>query len=165
MNKHLNLDLFVEDRAHEALLEPLLLRVAREEGIHVVPQVRTSRGGHARAIREFKAYQHLVEKRVFGRGMPDLLVVAIDGNCETFTQKKTEIARAATEDFRHMLVAACPDPHIERWFLADPDSFHEVVGYRPAVGSAQCERDDYMIESVSKGRDGSMQLESWRVSG
>ena len=27
--------------------------------------------------------------------------------------------------------------------MADPDSFHEVVGFRPVVGSAKCERDYY----------------------
>ena len=37
-------------------------------------------------------------------------------------------------DFYGLLVAACPDPHIERWFLADPPSFHEVVGHWPVVG-------------------------------
>ncbi len=40
-------------------------------------------------------------------------------------------------------VAASPDPHIERWFLADLESFHKVVGTRPTVAKRKCDRIYY----------------------
>ena len=154
MERRPNVDIFVEDRAHEELLKPLLVRVCREEGFDVSLQVRTGRGGHARALNEFNIYQAVIEKGVLGWKAPDLLVVAIDGNCTTFSRMKSRIADSAWGEFRHMLVSACPDPHVERWFLADPDSFHTVVGYRPDVGPAKCERNHYkriLRDSVARG--------------
>lgn len=136
-------DLFVEDRAHEALLKPLIVRIAREEGIEVAVHVRSARGGHGRAIAEFKAYQQVVEKGIFGDVLPDLLVVGIDGNCSTFTKKREEIEAATDAKFQDRLIAACPDPHIERWYLADPESFKTVVGVLPVVGGNKCARDYY----------------------
>jgi hypothetical protein len=38
---------------------------------------------------------------------------------------------------------ACPDPHIERWYLADPESFKDVVGHRPTIARKKCARDYY----------------------
>lgn len=42
-----------------------------------------------------------------------------------------------------MLVTACPDPHIERWYLADPQSFQTVVGTHPGGSRRKCARDPY----------------------
>lgn len=51
---------------------------------------------------------------------------------------------AAAEPFvQDRLVAACPDPHVERWYLADPQSFERVVGKRPDIGTRKCVRDHY----------------------
>jgi hypothetical protein len=52
------------------------------------------------------------------------------------------------------VVAACPDPHVERWYLDDPDSFHKVVGYHPIVGREKCIRDHYkklLADAVRQG--------------
>ena len=138
----MKIDLFVEDRAHEALLLPLVRRIASEEGVEVDLRVRSARGGHGRAISEFRTYQQLLEN---GRILdaPALIVVGIDGNCTTFAKKRVEIEEATRSTFQDRTVAACPDPHIERWFLADPDSFHQVVGHRPVVGKKKCARDHY----------------------
>jgi len=46
--------------------------------------VRSARGGHPRAVAELKLYQKSVLKRIGGETLPDLLVVAIDGNCSSF---------------------------------------------------------------------------------
>jgi hypothetical protein len=40
-------------------------------------------------------------------------------------------------------VIACPDPHIERWFIADPPSFREAIGNQPKPGKKKCDRDRY----------------------
>ncbi len=135
-------DVFVEDRAHESFLVPLVQRIAHEESVAVVTRVRSARGGHARAIEELKLYQRLVAAGAASTP-PDLLIVGIDGNCTTFAKKTLEIHAAVKAPFADRLVVACPDPHIERWFLADPDSFASTVGLRPAVIKRKCERDIY----------------------
>lgn len=143
MSNPVNIDLFVEDRAHEEFLKPLLARVAQEEGAELAVRVRSARGGHARAIEEFRLYQTLVEKGAANAAYPELLIVGIDGNCTTFARKRAEIQGAAKAAFLDGLVVACPDPHVERWYLADPDSFQSVVGQRPTVGKKKCARDYY----------------------
>lgn len=154
MGRRVHVEIFAEDRAHEELLKPLLVRVCREEGFAVSLQVRTGRGGHAKAVNEFETYQKIAEMGRPAWKAPDLLIVAIDGNCTTFGRMKSRIAGSTRSAFRHMLVSACPDPHVERWFLADPDSFCDVVGYRPDVGPDKCERNHYkriLRESVARG--------------
>ena len=104
--------------------------------------MRSARGGHGRAISEYELYQVLLEKgRIYQN--PDLIVVAIDGNCSTFKRKRDEIQNATQDLFKDRLVTACPDPHIEKWYLADPASFHQVVGTLPKVGKRKCQRDYY----------------------
>ena len=141
MSDALAVDLFVEDRAHEQFLIPLLHRIAKEESVAVTVRVRAARGGHARTIHEFELYQRLVEKGA--TDTPDLVIVGIDGNCTTSAKKKLEIANATIPSLATKVIAACPDPHVERWYLADPDSFKLVVGHQPRVSRKKCVRDYY----------------------
>ena len=143
MSSPVTVDIFVEDRAHEAFLVPMLRRIAQEEKVVVTPRVRSGRGGHGRAVTELKLYQNLVQKGAAGTTNPDLLIAGIDGNCSTFTTAKKAIEGATHEPFSNRLVVACPDPHVERWYLADPESFKEVVGHRPTVAKKKCARDYY----------------------
>lgn len=142
MSNPIAVDIFVEDRAHEEILVPLLKRIAGEEQIIVTERVRSARGGHGRAIAEVKLYQNLVTKGVAGT-IPDVLIVGIDGNCSTFTAARQAIRNAITTPFADRLVVACPDPHVERWYLADPESFEAIVGHRPSLGKKKCVRDHY----------------------
>lgn len=137
------IDLFVEDRAHEEFLKPLIARVARDEHIFITIRIRSARGGHGRAIEEYKLYQDLLVKGALIDPHPNLMIVAIDGNCSTFVKKREEIWKATLQDFRDLVVIACPDPHVERWYLADPNSFHSVIGYRPSVGEKKCSHNHY----------------------
>jgi hypothetical protein len=73
----------------------------------------------------------------------ELVVVGIDGNCTAFNKKRAEIRNATRPSFANRVIAACPDPHVERWYLADPDSFQRVVGSRPRLGRTKCARDHY----------------------
>ena len=143
MSNQVVVDLFAKDRAHEELLKPLLTRIAREDHIEVRARVRSARGGHARAIAEFKLYQRVVVQSTLSNTPANLVVVAIDGNCSTFANARRRIQDAAEPTLRDRLVVACPDPHIERWYVADPQSFETVVGHRPSVGSKKCVRDHY----------------------
>ncbi|MBI2833273.1 MAG: hypothetical protein HYX76_02470 [Acidobacteria bacterium] len=143
MSSPLTVDVFVEDHAHEAFLVPMLERIAREENLVASPRVRSARGGHSRAIAELKLYQQVVERGTPGLALPDLLLAGIDGNCSTFAKAKKTIQGATHAPFSHRLVVASPDPHVERWYLADPDSFRAVVGRGPSIGRKKCERDYY----------------------
>jgi hypothetical protein len=143
MNSLLVVDLFVEDRAHEEFLKPLIARIAAEERVQFSSRPRSARGGAGRALEEFELYQDVLEKGGLGDKPPDLLVVGIDGNCATFAEKREQIRKATRPLFSDRLVAACPDPHIERWYLADPESFSSVVGSRPKIGRRKCVRDHY----------------------
>ena len=143
MSSPVTVDIFVEDRAHEAFLVPMLRRIAQEEKVVVTPRVRSGRGGHGRAVTELKLYQDLVQKGAAGTTNPDVLIAGIDGNCSTFTRAKKAIVAAIHAPFSDRLVVACPDPHVERWYLADPESFKDVVGDRPTIAKRKCARDYY----------------------
>jgi hypothetical protein len=136
-------DLFVEDRAHEELLRPLLIRLGRENQKEIRLRVRSARGGHGRALAELCLYQQSVLKGVGGMTVPDFLVVAIDGNCSAFNEARNIIQAKLEDPFRDRTVHACPDPHIERWYLADLEAFHQVVGITPIVGKQKCQREVY----------------------
>ena len=154
MSEPLVVDLFVEDRAHEVFVGALTNRIAREEQVALTLQARSARGGHPRALREFGAYQTLIEKGALAHRAPDVVVVVIDGNCATARKKREEIRNATRPGLLDRLVAGCPNPHVERWFLADPDSFHEVVGHRPVVGRDKCERGHYkrlLTDAIREG--------------
>ena len=152
MSKPATIDLFVEDRGHELLISALARRIAREENKPVELRPRSSVGGHGRAVTEFKTHQMLVDKGALSA--PDLFIVAIDANCQSYSGKKTEIQSASLERFRGSLVLACPDPHVERWYMADAVSFHAVVGVAPRIRKRKCERDYYKRALAKAVRDG-----------
>lgn len=143
MSNLVNVDLFVEDRAHEEFLIPMIRRLACEEGLSVAPRARSARGGHGRALKELELYQDAAEKGIAGMVVPDLLVAARDGNCMRFTRARQDILSAIRPPFAGRAVVACPDPHVERWYLADPESFHAIVGKQPKLARKKCERDYY----------------------
>jgi hypothetical protein len=143
MNKGIRVDLFVEDRAHEEFLLAMLDRIAVEEGKKINVNVRSARGGHGQVLTEFSLYQKSVLKGLAGMNIPDLLVVAIDANCKSFNNAKKEIEAEIQVSYKDRTILACPDPYIERWYLADPDSLMKVIGIRPKVGRKKCQRDYY----------------------
>lgn len=85
--------------------------------------------------------------------IPDLLVVAIDANCESYTAARKKVQDALVDEFRDRTVAACPDPHVERWYLADLEAFHAVVGITPKVRKDKCDRDYYKSVLASSVAD------------
>ena len=153
MSDRLVADLFDEDHAHEEFVVALVKRIAREVSIGLSVQVRTAFGGHPRAMKEFRAYQVMLKKGMLADPGPDLVVVVIDGNCAT-SDRRREIRNATQPQFRNRLVIGCPDPHVERWYLSDPDSFCKVVGHRPVVGREKCERNHYKRLLANAVREG-----------
>ncbi len=143
MSETFLIDLFAEDRAHEELLRPLLERLARECARDIQIRVRSARGGHGRVLAELSLYQKSMLKRVVGEQLPDVLVVAIDANCKSPTATRKQIESSLEVTFCDRTLHACPDPHVERWYLADLQAFHEIVGITPTVPKDKCERDLY----------------------
>ena len=154
MNEALTIDLFAEDRAHEEFLKAVVRRLAREAGRDIALAVRSARGGHGRALTEYEAYQKSVLRGIGGLRLPDLACVAIDANCQRFVAATKAIVDGTLDAFKNRIAMACPDPHIERWYLADPDSFCQVVGVRPKVTKRKCERFLYKRELARAVTDG-----------
>ena len=93
---------------------------------------------------ELAIYQKSVEQGVAGMTMPDVLIVGIDSNCTSVGRARTAIRENIAPAFRDRTAIACPDPHVERWYVADPESFANVVGARPRLPRRKkCERGRY----------------------
>lgn len=147
--------LFFEDEGHRALIAPLCERLARLEEADISVELRNASGGEARALRNLR--QYAID---LGRGTDrflDVLVVALDGNCNSHHQRAGQIKQILRDGgYAGQLVVAVPDPHIERWFLADIDALSTAVG---AALSAQlpgekCERGfykDILREAIRSG--------------
>jgi hypothetical protein len=134
-------DLFVEDRAHEEFIKAMISRLAEAENKEVRLRVRSARGGHGQAIESFVTYQRVLLKGL--SDIPDLLVVCIDANCSRFNDAKRSIDMKIKDEFTDRTVVACPDPHIERWFMADLTSFQQVIGVAAQPVKKKCERAFY----------------------
>jgi len=136
------IDLFCEDEAHEEFVKAMVTRLAREEGRAIRINVRSARGGHGRVMRELETYLKAQRHRIVAP--PDILVTAVDANCKPWTQVREEIEGKVRNALGARPIMACPDPRVERWYVADPPSFHQVVGRRPQMPARRkCERGLY----------------------
>jgi len=130
--------LFCEDVAHEEFLRGLLLRLCAQERMEAIIAIRNARGGRGRALSELDLYQALAKSQE----LPDLLVVGIDTNCSTYAETRDAVeARLDTALFPFHAVA-CPNPHIELWYMADPVAFERVVGVPPPELVPGCGKED-----------------------
>lgn len=150
MSDETTIDLFAEDRAHEEFLKAAIHRLAREEAKRVRIRFRSARGGHGKVLTELRFYQRAVlSQGLINASIPDLLFVAIDANCSSFNAARREIEERIESELRDRTVIACPDPHIERWYLDDKTAFTKVIGKQPRVGRKKCERDYYKTALAS----------------
>ncbi len=143
MSDAIRIDVFAEDHAHEAFLRAVLKRLAHEKGKRIHIRIRNGRGGHGRVMTELALYQRAIVKEVALTELPDILIVAIDANCKRLNKARNEIEKNLAPQIMGNAVIACPDPHIEKWYLADPVSFYQVVGKQPKAEKTKCERDRY----------------------
>jgi hypothetical protein len=135
-------NLFCEDSGHELYARALLKRLADEEALALQLVPRSTRGGHGRAISELRAWQRALRKGLqTSRG--DLLVVLIDANCQGWHAARHEVTAAIDTTLFPRVVVGCPDPHVERWCLADPAAVQQVIGTNAAPDPDKCERGLY----------------------
>lgn len=129
--------LFCEDAAHEAWARALVARIAAEESVAVSLRPVSSRLGIPRLERELRALDAALRHTA---GLPDLLLILVDANAVGPAARHRQIAGAIDlTAFPHAVVGT-PDPCVERWFLADPQSFREAFGPTESIpATADCE--------------------------
>jgi hypothetical protein len=135
---------FLEDSAQEAIIPPLFQRLAAEAKLtpdQIIAQVLSARGGGSlAAFRQF-----LKDARRRGHLNADLLVVGVDANCKGFTVRRDLVMKAAAKSPYGEIIAAIPDPHVERWYLLDVPALSKAAG-TPIAASApayKCEKNHY----------------------
>lgn len=144
-------DLFAEDAAQEMFLRRLIEhRLAGEYSTSAKVHTISATGGHGNVQTELKEYVRQVLR--YQMGLPDLIVVAIDANCEGYRDRKKTIAEI-THQLSDRVVLAIPDPHIERWLLLDSHAFKRVLGQSCSAPDLKCAKDRYKNLLVEAVRD------------
>lgn len=133
--------LYCEDDGHDQFVRSLVQRLALEIGVEPSLATVSGRGGHGKALAELKAWQHQAAKG--GMRPPDLLVVVIDTNCRGWHAGRQDVLDTIDTTLFQRFVVGCPDPHVERWCIADPVGFALTVGGPPLADPGKCERDLY----------------------
>lgn len=133
---------FCEDRGHEVVVGELCRRVGAELGVPLDLTTPVARGGFGNVTSELRAFQRGLQSGAVASGVPDVLVVAADTNCKG-RERRDEVASLVDGAVVPRSVLACPDPHVEKWLMADPSSFRDVVGLAPPSLPQKCERSRY----------------------
>ncbi len=142
----LRIGYFLEDIGHRKFLVSLTKRIAQEilqQNLGLEQVVRNASGGKGRVMKEFGDFLRSAARSL--QSGPPILVVAIDGNCQGYTEKRREIEVVRDRySYQGYLVCAIPDPHIERWYIADREAFQRVAqGSSPVMPPYKCERGHY----------------------
>ncbi|WP_051340713.1 hypothetical protein [Azospirillum halopraeferens] len=141
--------LFVEDSAHLRVLTAFLDRLARDHGVSIACTPYNVRHGHPAVARELR--QFVRDLRRGTQDLPDLLVVATDGNCKGYAARRDELS-AIVEPVAETVVFAIPDPHVERWLLLDSQAFRTVAGKGCDAPDRKCERSRYKKQLMDSFR-------------
>jgi hypothetical protein len=136
--------LYCEDSGHEQFARALLGRIARDLGTRVDVSTASGRGGHGLALTELRAWQRAIS----GVGgihfeIPDLLVLMIDANCKGWAAVRRDLEGVVDQRLFPHCAIGCPDPHVERWCLADPQAIQKVLGIAAPADPGKCERQLY----------------------
>jgi hypothetical protein len=136
--------LYCEDSGHEQFARALLNRVTRELGLRADLRTASGRGGHGRALTEFKAWQRAITGGGgIGFEIPDLLVLMIDANCHGWVSVRRDLEASIDNGIFPRCAIGCPDPHVERWCLADPEATQKVLGIPGPPDPGKCDRSFY----------------------
>ncbi len=135
--------LFCEDSFHEKFIGALLKRFEKHYGLGAASRFLSSQGGLPRMAGEFREFlRDLARDR---QQLPDSVIVVVDANCIGHNERKTLMdgSLANYPRFQQIVSYAIPDPHIERWMLADPKAFQSVFGRGCTLPAIKCAKDEY----------------------
>lgn len=147
MAEVLRIGFFLEDIAHERILRRVVERCAASVGIdeqRLTADIRNATHGSPAVLSEFRRY--LRRFSTDAESPFDVLIVAIDGNCSGYTTKKREILELAERSsYPGIVVVGVPDPHIEKWYMADGQACRHAIAapVLPNMPGYKCERQRY----------------------
>ncbi|MCC7491990.1 MAG: hypothetical protein IT204_06595 [Fimbriimonadaceae bacterium] len=126
---------FAEDTATDQYGQALLERLGGEGGVSLEVVSAVREGGAARAVNELVAYQRRCQRRGVARGPVDLGVVILDADRKGWADSRKRLLQAIDPATFPLVAVGCPDPHVERWYLADRSAFRQTYGAEPATPS------------------------------
>lgn len=138
-----DITLFCEDSFHERFIGALLQRFQEEQRVFVNPRFLSSRGGLPHMHSEFKIL--LRDLATDRQSPPDALIVVADANCQGYNERRSLMEGVVTHfpQFQQLVSYAIPDPHIERWMLADAQAFQTVFDRGCTVPAVKCAKGEY----------------------
>ena len=134
----------LEDNAHAQFVPPLFRRIAGEEGVELDARELTPMGGAGSTVRGLR--QLLVDLRSGSVEQPDAIVVGIDADCGQQGDRTQQVNRVRTvERYEGLVLTAEPDPHIEIWYVADPEYVQQLLRTpdRPPIPDIRCRKQEY----------------------
>lgn len=134
---------FVEDAAHETFMRALVARAVSHFGCDSAAWLHDVRisGGKGRALRDMRLFlRDIVSGEL---ASPDLLILTVDADCEANTTRQRVDDLVQQAGYNGPLLLAVPDPHIERWYMSDPEALRTVSGSTnlPALPAIRCRKD------------------------
>lgn len=134
--------LFVEDIGQVRFLTRLMERVAAEQEPSLQARIitRNATGGGARVIAELRRF---VRDLPTEEETPDLIVVALDCDCRRRSRVVRDLQKLLAGRVSSEIVFALPEPHVERWYLADQAALQRVTGApgMPSLPPPRCRKD------------------------
>jgi len=136
---------FLEDIAHAQFITALVNRIALEQKIadsNLHHEIRNAIGGVS--IQEFKRFL-----RDYTQGREnafDVVIAAIDSNCKSYREMRDQILQSRDQaGYGGFVVCAVPEPHVERWYLADLAACQRTLGMSnpPQCPPFSCEKGLY----------------------
>ncbi len=134
----------LEDRAHELFVPALFQRVAREAGIEIAEESTGHLRGASTTISALRQLLADINKNIVAQ--PDLIIVGIDTDCGRQGDREQQVERACRlEQYDGPVLIAEPEPHIEIWYLADPEFIQRFLNTpdRPIEPKVRCKRSEY----------------------
>jgi hypothetical protein len=135
--------LFGEDAGHEAVMKALLARLSGDYQVQIRVRTLSATGGITRVHHEFSVYLNDIARGKVST--PDMIVIATDSNCKGYNERRQEIQKVVDPypALSALVVFAIPDPHVERWLLADAAAFRAVLGRGCNLPQHKCQKDYY----------------------
>ena len=117
-------------------VKAIVSRLAKSEDL---PRPRidigSARGGHGKAVAELKLFQRTTSGHAH-----DALIIVIDADKSSWNTIRGELDQVVDRSGVAYVIIWCPDPHIERWYLADPPSLMAAFGVDVKVGDQISDR-------------------------